>query len=289
MPDRLYTEDNEIPASARWWGTEDLSVGGDPVGGDHVLGGGEGDAVRAEQVVQCVLEFVLGVRGGSRLGPEVRRTVGSAPQLEGHQVVEFVRRGPVALPVGGLSQTFLTVGDARGWPHGGGVAAAAADRALECGVGDVGVDGPGVQAGSGSTPLAACRAWQLPAAGKGWTALCAGSVTSRPPGSETEVDAGAVDVADAPMDVVVAVVVGAAVVSTGELVAPQPTASQVRAASATARRVRTQVRAQRWFIGSPRTASDSCTDRRCRREPNHGPGGVVFRFRECGGGVVRPG
>jgi len=72
------------------------------------------------------------------------------------------------------------------------------------------------------------------------------------------VDAGAVDVADAPVDVVVAVVVGAAVVvSTGEPVAPQPTASKVRAESTAVRRVRTQVRAQAWFIGSPRIASPS--------------------------------
>jgi len=134
-------------ASAGWWGAEDLSVGGDPVGGDHVLGRGEGDAMRAEQIVQCALEFVLGVRGGSRLGPEVRRTVGGAPQLEGYQVVEFVRRGPVALPVGGLSQTFLTVGDARGWPHGGGVAAASAYRALQRGVRDMRVDSPGRASG----------------------------------------------------------------------------------------------------------------------------------------------
>jgi len=131
-----------MAASAGWWDAEDLSVCGDPVGGDHVLGGGEGNAMRAEQVVQCALELVLGVRGGSRLGPEVRRTVGSAPQLERHQVVEFVRRGPVALPVGGLSQTFLTVGDARGWPHGGGVATASAHRALKRGVSDMGVNGP---------------------------------------------------------------------------------------------------------------------------------------------------
>jgi len=136
-----------VQASAGWWGAEDLSVGGDPVGGDHVLGGGEGDAVRAEKVVQCALEFVLGVRGGSRLWPEVRRAVGSAPQLERHQVVELVCRGPVALPVGGLSQTFLTVGDARGWPDGGGVAAASAYRALKRGVGDVGVDGAGCAGG----------------------------------------------------------------------------------------------------------------------------------------------
>jgi len=93
-----------MAASAGWWGAENLSVGGDPVGGDHVLGGGEGNAVCAEQIVQCAFEFVLGVRGGSRLGPEVLRTVGSTPQLEGHQVVKFVRRGPVALPVGGSNQ-----------------------------------------------------------------------------------------------------------------------------------------------------------------------------------------
>ncbi len=54
-------------ASAGWWAAEDLLVGGDPVDGDHLLGGGEGDAARAEKVVQCALEFVLGVRGGSRL------------------------------------------------------------------------------------------------------------------------------------------------------------------------------------------------------------------------------
>jgi len=111
---------------------------------------------------------------------------------------------------------------------------------------------PGVQVGSGRTPFAACRAWQLPAAGKGWTALCGGSVASRPPGSEAEVDAGAVAVADAPVAVVVAVivVVGVGVVSTGEPVAPHPTASNAKAASTAVRRVRTQVRAQPWFIGS---------------------------------------
>jgi len=120
---------------------------------------------------------------------------------------------------------------------------------------------PGVQAGSCKTPLAPCRAWQRPAAGEGWTALCGGSVASRPPGSETVVEVGAVDVADAPVAVVVAVDVdvGAAVVSTGEPVAPHPTASKVRAESTAARRVRTQVRAQQWFIGSPRIASDSRT------------------------------
>ncbi len=95
-----------MAASAGWWGAENLSVGGDPVGGDHVLGGDEGDAVRAEQIVQCAFEFVLSVRGGSRLGPEVRRTVGSTPQLEGHQVVKFVRRGPVALPVAACARRF---------------------------------------------------------------------------------------------------------------------------------------------------------------------------------------
>jgi len=64
-----------------------------------------------------------------------------------------------------------------------------------------------VQAGSGKTPLSSCRAWQLPAGGKGWTALCGGSVTSKPPGNETEVEVGAADVADAPVAVVVAVVI----------------------------------------------------------------------------------
>jgi len=55
--------------------------------------------------------------------------------------------------------------------------------------------------------------------------------------------------------VIVVLVVGAAVVSTGEPVAPHPTASKVRAASTAVRRVSTQVRAQRWFIGSPRITS----------------------------------
>jgi len=82
--------------------------------------------------------------------------------------------------------------------------------------------------------------------------LCGGSVASRPPWGEPEVDAGAVDVADAPVAVAVVVVVGAAVVSTGEPVAPQPTANKVRAASTAVRRVCTQVRAEPWFIGSPR-------------------------------------
>ncbi len=49
----------EKSVSAGWQDAEGLSVGGDPVGGDHVLGGGEGDAMSAEKTVQCALEFVL--------------------------------------------------------------------------------------------------------------------------------------------------------------------------------------------------------------------------------------
>jgi hypothetical protein len=49
----------EKSVSAGWQDAEGLSVGGDPVGGDHVLGGGEGDAMSAEKIVQCALGFAL--------------------------------------------------------------------------------------------------------------------------------------------------------------------------------------------------------------------------------------
>jgi integrase len=71
-------------------------VGRDPVAGDLPLGGGERHLAPAHQRVQAILERILGVGAGARLGPQVARVVAGSAELERDQVQSVRARGPSA-------------------------------------------------------------------------------------------------------------------------------------------------------------------------------------------------